>query len=85
LVVYTTIIREISCQSFSEIVVGGFMSYEVVEKAIRDDGMDYIALAGLLIWKPGLVNRWLHGDRRTASAFCAITASQVDSNKAAGR
>ncbi len=46
------------------IVVGGFRSYEVVEKAIRDDGMDYIALARPLIWEPGLANRWLQGDRR---------------------
>lgn len=48
------------------IVVGGFRSYEVVEKAIRDDGMDYISLARPLIWEPGLANRWLHGDRRPA-------------------
>jgi hypothetical protein len=27
-------------------VVGGFRSYEVAEKAIRDDGMDYIFDAG---------------------------------------
>jgi 2,4-dienoyl-CoA reductase-like NADH-dependent reductase (Old Yellow Enzyme family) len=48
------------------IVVGGFRSYEVVEKAIRDDGMDYIALARPFIWEPGLANRWLQGDRRPA-------------------
>jgi 2,4-dienoyl-CoA reductase-like NADH-dependent reductase (Old Yellow Enzyme family) len=48
------------------IVVGGFRSYEVVEKAIRDDRMDYIALARPLIWEPGLANRWLQGDRRLA-------------------
>ena len=48
------------------IVVGGFRSYEVVEKAIRDDGMDYIAMARPLIWEPGLANRWLQGDRRPA-------------------
>ena len=48
------------------IVVGGFRSYEVVEKAIRDDGMDYISLARPLIWETGLSNRWLQGDRRPA-------------------
>jgi 2,4-dienoyl-CoA reductase-like NADH-dependent reductase (Old Yellow Enzyme family) len=48
------------------IVVGGFRSYEIVEKAILDDGMDYIALARPLIWEPGLANRWLQGDRRPA-------------------
>ncbi|MGC9975297.1 MAG: NADH:flavin oxidoreductase [Syntrophales bacterium] len=48
------------------IVVGGFRSYEVVERAIRDYAMDYIALARPLIWEPGLANRWLQGDRRPA-------------------
>ncbi|MGZ6249974.1 MAG: oxidoreductase, partial [Syntrophales bacterium] len=48
------------------IVVGGFRSYEVVAKAIRDDGMEYIALARPLIWEPDLANRWLQGDRRPA-------------------
>lgn len=47
-------------------VVGGFRSYEVVEKAIRDDDMDYIAMARPLIWEHGLANRWLQGDRRPA-------------------
>jgi len=47
-------------------VVGGFRSYEVVEKSIRDDGMDYISLARPLISEPGLANRWLRGDRRPA-------------------
>jgi 2,4-dienoyl-CoA reductase-like NADH-dependent reductase (Old Yellow Enzyme family) len=55
--------KEVKCPV---IVVGGFRSYEVVDKAIRDDGMDYIALARPLIWEPGLVNRWLQGDRRPA-------------------
>ncbi len=48
------------------VVVGGFRSYEVVEKTIQDDGMDYIALARPLIWEPGLAKRWLQGDRRPA-------------------
>ncbi|HUH65149.1 MAG TPA: NADH:flavin oxidoreductase [Syntrophales bacterium] len=51
------------------IVVGGFRSYEVVEKAIRDDGMDYVALARPLIWEPSLANRWLQGDRRPAKCI----------------
>jgi 2,4-dienoyl-CoA reductase-like NADH-dependent reductase (Old Yellow Enzyme family) len=47
-------------------VVGGFRSYEVVEKALRDDGMDYIAMARPLIREPDLANRWLQGDRTPA-------------------
>ncbi len=47
-------------------VVGGFRSYEVAEKAVRDDGMDYISMARPLIREPGLPNRWLQGDRSPA-------------------
>jgi 2,4-dienoyl-CoA reductase-like NADH-dependent reductase (Old Yellow Enzyme family) len=47
-------------------VVGGFRSYEVAEKAIREDGMDYIAMARPLIREPALANRWLQGDRSPA-------------------
>jgi len=47
-------------------VVGGFRSYEVAEKAIRDDGMDYISLARPLIREPGLPNRWVKGDHSRA-------------------
>jgi 2,4-dienoyl-CoA reductase-like NADH-dependent reductase (Old Yellow Enzyme family) len=50
-------------------VVGGFRSYEVAEKAIAKDGMDYIAMARPLIREPGLVNRWLKGDRSTAKCI----------------
>jgi 2,4-dienoyl-CoA reductase-like NADH-dependent reductase (Old Yellow Enzyme family) len=55
------------------IVVGGFRSYEVVEKAILDDGMDYISIARPLIWEPGLANRWLQGDRRPARCISCNT------------
>jgi len=47
-------------------VVGGFRSYEVAEKAIRDDGMDYISMARPLIREPGLPNRWSKSDRSPA-------------------
>ncbi len=50
-------------------VVGGFRSYEVAEKAIEKDGMDYIAMARPLIREPGLVNRWLKGERSTAKCI----------------
>jgi 2,4-dienoyl-CoA reductase-like NADH-dependent reductase (Old Yellow Enzyme family) len=50
-------------------VVGGFRSYEVTENTIRDDGMDYIAMARPLIREPGLANRWLQGDRSPATCI----------------
>ncbi|MBI5741270.1 MAG: NADH:flavin oxidoreductase [Nitrospirae bacterium] len=47
-------------------VVGGFRSYEVAERAIKDVGMDYIAMARPLIREPDLPDRWLRGDRGAA-------------------
>ncbi len=51
------------------IVVGGFRSYEIAEKAIEHDGMDYIAMARPLIREPGLAKRWLEGDRSPAKCI----------------
>jgi 2,4-dienoyl-CoA reductase-like NADH-dependent reductase (Old Yellow Enzyme family) len=51
------------------IVVGGFRSYEVAEKALRKDGIDYIAMARPLIREPNLANRWLQGDRSPAKCI----------------
>lgn len=48
-------------------VVGGFRSYDVAEKAITEDGMDYIAMARPLIREPDLPNRWAQGDRSPAT------------------
>jgi 2,4-dienoyl-CoA reductase-like NADH-dependent reductase (Old Yellow Enzyme family) len=50
-------------------VVGGFRSYEVAEKAVTKDGMDYIAMARPFIREPGLANRWLQGDRDPATCI----------------
>jgi 2,4-dienoyl-CoA reductase-like NADH-dependent reductase (Old Yellow Enzyme family) len=49
-------------------VVGGFRSYEVVEKALSDYGMDYISMARPFIREPGLALRWKQGD--TSPAKC---------------
>jgi 2,4-dienoyl-CoA reductase-like NADH-dependent reductase (Old Yellow Enzyme family) len=50
-------------------VVGGFRSYEVAAKAIKEDGMDSIAMARPLIREPGLPARWLQGDRSPAKCI----------------
>jgi len=50
-------------------VVGGFRSYEVAEKAITDNGMDCISMARPLIREPDLPNRWLQGDRSPAKCI----------------
>ena len=49
-------------------VVGGFRSYEVVEKGIRDYGLDYISMARPFIREPDLARRWKKGD--TSPAKC---------------
>lgn len=50
-------------------VVGGFRSFEVAEKSLTDDEMDYISLSRPLIREPGLANRWLQGDRSPAKCI----------------
>ena len=50
-------------------VVGGFRSYGVAEKALIDDGMDYIALSRPLIREPGLPARWRQGDHSPAKCI----------------
>jgi 2,4-dienoyl-CoA reductase-like NADH-dependent reductase (Old Yellow Enzyme family) len=50
-------------------VVGGFRSYEIIEKAISEYGMDYISMARPLIREPGLANRWLSGNHGKAECL----------------
>ncbi len=47
-------------------VVGGFRSLEVLENALKEGGMDYLAMSRPFIREPGLVQRWLKGDRTPA-------------------
>jgi 2,4-dienoyl-CoA reductase-like NADH-dependent reductase (Old Yellow Enzyme family) len=47
-------------------VVGGFRSCEVIEKTLRDNDIICISMSRPFIREPGLVNRWLQGDRRPA-------------------
>ena len=49
-------------------VVGGFRSIEMVEKALGE-GMDYVAMSRPFIREPGLVNRWQAGDRSAAKCI----------------
>lgn len=50
-------------------VVGGFRSFAVADRAVREAGMDYISMARPLIREPNLPNRWLAGDRRSATCI----------------
>jgi 2,4-dienoyl-CoA reductase-like NADH-dependent reductase (Old Yellow Enzyme family) len=50
-------------------VVGGFRSYDVVEKALQDDHIDYVSFARPLIREPGLANRWARGERSPATCI----------------
>ena len=47
-------------------VVGGFRSFDVAERAVSTCGMDYISMARPLIREPGIPNRWLSGDHGPA-------------------
>jgi 2,4-dienoyl-CoA reductase-like NADH-dependent reductase (Old Yellow Enzyme family) len=49
-------------------VVGGFRSYGVAERAVKNEGIDYISMARPFIREPGLVRRWEGGD--TSPARC---------------
>ncbi len=42
--------------------VGGFRSLEVINKALAEDGMDYISMARPFIREPRLIRRWREGD-----------------------
>lgn len=49
--------------------VGGFRSFEVAEKAVSEDGVDYIAMARPLIREPNLAGRWASGNREKAACI----------------
>ncbi len=49
-------------------VVGGFRSLEVINRAIVGNDVDYISMARPFIREPQLIKRWQQGDR--ASARC---------------
>jgi len=47
-------------------VVGGFRSLEVIQKALIEQGIDYISMARPFIREPQLIKRWQEGDRSPA-------------------
>lgn len=47
-------------------VVGGFRSLEVINKALIEDGIDHISMARPFIREPQLIKRWQEGDRAHA-------------------
>ena len=51
------------------IMVGGFLSFNVVEKAVNSGLADYIALSRPLIREPHLIKRWAEGDREKATCI----------------
>ncbi|MGD1075045.1 MAG: NADH:flavin oxidoreductase [Thermodesulfovibrionales bacterium] len=46
--------------------VGGFRSLEVINKALIEDGIDYVSMARPFIREPQLIKRWQGGDRSPA-------------------
>jgi 2,4-dienoyl-CoA reductase-like NADH-dependent reductase (Old Yellow Enzyme family) len=49
-------------------VVGGFRSLEVIDKALSEDGIDFISMSRPFIREPHLIKRWQAGD--TSPARC---------------
>lgn len=50
-------------------VVGGFRSYEVIEKALSQHGLDYISMARPFIREPDLALRWKQGNISPAACI----------------
>jgi 2,4-dienoyl-CoA reductase-like NADH-dependent reductase (Old Yellow Enzyme family) len=57
--------KEVNCPVM---VVGGFRSYDVAERIIKSEGIDYVAMSRPLIREPDLPRRWRDGD--TSPARC---------------
>ncbi len=51
------------------ILVGGFLSYNIVEEVITTGIADYVALSRPLIREPHLIKRWASGDKKKASCI----------------
>jgi len=58
--------KEVRCPVMA---VGGFRSLEVINKALSEDGIDYISMARPFIREPHLVKRWKEGDRSPATCI----------------
>ncbi|MDD4681160.1 MAG: NADH:flavin oxidoreductase [Clostridia bacterium] len=48
------------------ILVGGIRSYELAEKLVENEEVDYISMCRPFIMEPGLINRWASGDHSKA-------------------
>jgi len=51
------------------ILVGGIRSFLVAERLVNDHMADYISMCRPFIREPGLINRWLSGDREKATCL----------------
>ena len=51
------------------IIVGGFLSFNIIEKAVNSGLADFIALSRPLIREPHLIKRWAEGDRGKATCI----------------
>jgi len=64
------------------ILVGGFLSFNVVEEVVASGLADYVALSRPLIREPNLVSRWAGGDRTKAACIscnkCFSTLSKKE-------
>ncbi len=64
------------------ILVGGFLSFNVVQDVVDSGLADYVALSRSLIREPNLISRWAGGDRAKAACIscnkCFSTLSEKE-------
>ncbi len=64
------------------ILVGGFLSFNVVQDVVASGLADYVALSRPLIREPNLISRWAGGDRTKAACIscnkCFSTLSEKE-------
>ncbi|MBW2660010.1 MAG: NADH:flavin oxidoreductase [Deltaproteobacteria bacterium] len=64
------------------ILVGGFLSFNVVQEVVASGLADYVALSRPLVREPNLISRWAGGDRTKAACIscnkCFSTLSKKE-------
>lgn len=59
------------------ILVGGIRSFEVADRLVSEDIVDYVSLSRPLIREPDLVERWQSGDRERATCISCNKCLEV--------
>jgi len=66
---WTKMVKEEVRDSVLVIMQGGLRSFELMEEVIENGEADLVSMCRPYICEPGLINRWLEGDRRKAKCI----------------